>query len=84
MNSITLTELCAIIGEALDECLEPSYWVKAEISSLSERGGHMYLELVDGKSAKVRATCWAGNNELLMAYFEPRQGRRSIRAWRCW
>lgn len=75
MNSITLTELCAIIGEALDECLEPSYWVKAEISSLSERGGHMYLELVDGKSAKVRATCWAGNNELLMAYFESETGQ---------
>lgn len=75
MNSITLTELCAIIGEALDECLEPSYWVKAEISSLSERGGHMYLELVDGKSAKVRATCWAGNKELLMAYFESETGQ---------
>ena len=75
MTSITLTELCAIIGEALDECLEPSYWVKAEISSLSERGGHMYLELVDGKSAKVRATCWAGNKELLMAYFESETGQ---------
>lgn len=75
MTSITLTELCAIIGEALDECLAPSYWVKAEISSLSERGGHMYLELVDGKSAKVRATCWAGNKELLMAYFESETGQ---------
>ena len=35
----------------------------------------MYLELVDGKSAKVRATCWAGNNELLMAYFESETGQ---------
>lgn len=86
MNSITLTELCAIIGEALDECLEPSYWVKAEISSLSERGGHIYLELVDNHqspttnhqspvASKMRATCWAGNKELLMAYFESETGQ---------
>lgn len=70
METLTLTELCALIGEALDDSLAPSYWVKAEISSLSIKGGHMYLELVDGKSAKMRATCWAGTQELLTAYFE--------------
>ena len=57
MTRYSLSELCALIGEALDEGLAGSYWVKAEISSLSERGGHMYLELVEGKSAKMRATC---------------------------
>ena len=75
MTPITLTELCAIIGEVLDDSLAPSYWVKAEISSLSERGGHLYMELVDGKSAKVRATCWAGNKELLLAYFASETGQ---------
>jgi exodeoxyribonuclease VII large subunit len=49
--------------------------VKAEISSLSERGGHLYLDLVEGKAAKMRATCWAGNKELLMAYFEAETGQ---------
>ena len=74
MAPLTLTELCGLIGEALEESLAPSYWVKAEISSLSERGGHMYLELVDAPSsrgrgtAKMRATCWAGNKEMLLAY----------------
>lgn len=75
METLTLTELCALIGEALDDSLAPSYWVKAEISSLSIKGGHMYLELVDGKSAKMRATCWAGTQELLTAYFESETGQ---------
>ena len=76
MTRYSLSELCALIGEALDEGLAGSYWVKAEISSLSERGGHMYLELVEGKSAKMRATCWAGTKEMLMAYFESETGQK--------
>lgn len=76
MEPLKLSELCALIGEALDESLEPSYWVQAEISSLSEKGGHLYLELVEDKKAKVRATCWAGNKEMLMAYFEAETGQR--------
>lgn len=75
MKSYTLSELCNEIGEALDECLASSYWVKAEINSLSEKGGHMYLELVEGKNAKMRATCWAGTKELLTAYFESETGQ---------
>ena len=82
MAPLTLTELCRLIGEALEDNLASSYWVKAEISSLSERGGHMYLELVDtppsggrGATAKMRATCWAGTKELLMAYFEAETGQ---------
>ena len=92
----TLSELCAEIGEVLGEGLAPSYWVQAEISSLSEKGGHLYLELVEsggstrqqafssrgltangqGLIAKLRATCWAGTKELLMAYFEAETGQR--------
>ncbi len=75
MASLTLTELCALIGEALDDSLAPSYWVRAEISSLSVKGGHMYLDLVDGKTAKMRATCWAGTREMLSAYFESETGQ---------
>ena len=76
MTRYTLSELCALIGEALDNSLAPTYWVQAEISSLSEKGGHMYLELVEGKNAKMRATCWAGTKELLTAYFESETGQR--------
>lgn len=76
MASLTLSQLCELIGEALDDSLAPSYWVKAEISSLSEKGGHMYLELIEGKEAKMRATCWAGTKEMLMAYFESETGQK--------
>ena len=76
MLQYTLSELCNEIGEVLSGSLAPSYWVKAEISSLSEKGGHMYLELVEGKKAKMRATCWAGTKELLTAYFEAETGTR--------
>jgi len=76
MTALTLTELCALIGEALDESLAPSYWVKAEISSFSLKGGHMYLELIEGKTAKMRATCWSGTQEMLMAYFESETGQK--------
>ena len=76
MRSYTLSELCNEIGEVLSEGLAPSYWVRAEISSLAVKGGHMYLDLVDGKTAKMRATCWAGTKELLMAYFESETGQR--------
>ena len=76
METLKLSELCALIGEALDESLAPTYWVQAEIGSLSEKGGHLYLELVEDKNAKMRATCWAGNKELLMAYFETETGQR--------
>ena len=91
MNTfITLSQLCAEIEDALSDSLQPTYWVQAEISSLSKKGGHLYLELVESRktkdrgyaaqsanlSAKLRATCWAGTNELLMAYFESETGQR--------
>ncbi len=76
MTTLTLTELCGLIGEVLDNSLSGSFWVKAEISSLSSKGGHLYLELVDGKTAKMRATCWSGTQEMLMAYFESETGQR--------
>ena len=85
----TLSQLCAEIEDALAECLQPTYWVQAEISSLSEKGGHLYLELVESSasapkqlfgrselSAKMRATCWSGTREMLMAYFEAETGQR--------
>ena len=81
MRSYTLSELCNEIGEVLSESLAPSYWVRAEISSLSVKGGHMYLELVESAKsqlpiAKMRATCWAGTQELICTYFESETGQR--------
>lgn len=49
--------------------------MKAEVNSLSRKNGHLYLELIDGSSAKMRATCWSGTQEMLMAYFESETGQ---------
>lgn len=84
METLTLTELCLLIGKTLERHLDRNYWVQAEVSSLSQRGGHLYLELIESQgpqknsqklTAKMRATCWAGTQELLMAYFEAETGQ---------
>ena len=72
----TLSELCAEISDVLNGGLASTYWVQAEISSLSEKGGHLFFELAEGKQAKMRATCWSGTQELLTAYFEEETGQR--------
>ena len=75
MATLTLTELCVLIGDALDNCLAGSYWVKAEVNSIYRKNGHLYLELIDGGTAKMRATCWSGTQEMLTAYFESETGK---------
>ena len=74
MSSVSLSELCHLIGGVLYEGLPESYWVRAEIASLQVRGGHAYLELVEKSdtgilSAKARATCWSSVYSMLAAYF---------------
>lgn len=84
----TLSQLCEQIEEALSFQLENTYWVQAEISSLSEKSGHLYLELIESEeqhgkrktnrtilAAKMRAMCWQGNKEMLLAYFQAETGQ---------
>ncbi len=71
----SLSELCRYMAEALEMTMPDLYWVRAEISSLSERGGHAYFELVEKAKqggvfeAKIRAICWANIYNLLKPYF---------------
>ncbi len=79
MFSLSLTELCSRIEEVICDSLQPTYWVRAEIASLTTRGGHGYWELVEkGQSgilsAKVRATCWSSIYGMLQAYFREQTG----------
>ena len=77
MTSLSLSELCAYIEDTLTMELADAYWVRAEIASLQERGGHAYLELIEKAEndpsqallAKVRATCWANTYQRLKAAF---------------
>ena len=75
-----LSQLCDEVQAVLGECLQPTYWVEAEISSLSDRG-HCYLELVEKSenglfAAKVRATCWQSTWRMLRAYFLEETGQQ--------
>ncbi len=71
----SLSELCICMASALETSMPDLYWVKAEISSLSERSGHAYFELVEKAKqggvfeAKIRAVCWASTYNLLKPYF---------------
>ena len=61
------------------ECLPETYPVQAEIASLSEKGGHLYLDLVEKAdrglmAARMRATCWQQRWGMLRAYFEQETG----------
>lgn len=68
-DSISLRELMLLVREAIEDGLPSTYWVRAEIASLSAKpGGHCYLELID-QGARVRANCWANMWTLLSHYF---------------
>ena len=49
MKTYSLYELNTLVKEAIEGTLTDEYRVEAEISDLSERGGHCYLELVEKK-----------------------------------
>ena len=61
MKQYTLLELCSCIDEALSMELNDTYWVRAEIASLTERG-HCYMELVE--KAKNNAIAQAPQTDL--------------------
>ena len=80
MKQYSLSELCQNIEEVLAEEFASTYWVRAEVASLSVRG-HCYMELVEKAStkniaAKVRATCWQQIYGILSPYFEVETGQK--------
>lgn len=80
MTSLSLSELCVLLDEQLQQSFPSTYWVRAEIAQLTDKG-HCYLELVEKAdrgifAAKMRATCWSNTWQLLSAYFLQETGRR--------
>lgn len=80
MPSLTLSELCALLDEQIQQAFPATYWVRAEIAQLTDRG-HCYLELVEKKdggmfAARMRATCWSNTWQLICAYFMQETGKR--------
>ncbi len=78
MKQYTLSEICDFIGQLIAMETE-TYWVRAEIASVNEKGGHCYLDLVEKAetgllAAKLRATCWQNVYAMLRPYFEQETG----------
>ena len=62
MTPYTLTQLIACIDQSLAILSSQTFWVRAEIASLTRKNGHGYMELVEKApngqlAAKIRATC---------------------------
>ena len=81
MKIYSLAEFCAQISDELDRSFSETYWVRCEIASLSEKSGHLYMDLVEKGQrglfvARQRATCWNGRQQMLQAYFEQETGNR--------
>lgn len=75
MQELSLSELNFQIKKTIEEQLDASYWVVAEIAQVQvNSSGHCYLELVqkeeDKVVAKARATIWAYSYRNISAWFE--------------
>lgn len=81
MTNYTLSEICKLISVCIKEFAYDSFWVTAEINSISTRGGHCYMELIekqngtDNITAKMRAICWANTYYSLSHYFQQQTGK---------
>jgi exodeoxyribonuclease VII large subunit len=80
-RGLSLTELLQRVSAAVENAFPRAEWVRIEISSLTSRNGHMYLDAVDrdesGKElSKSRATIWRGQAEKLGEKFFKATGAR--------
>ncbi len=82
---LSLSELNALVKDAVEYTLPDAYWVRAEVASVHESRGHCYMELtetIDSKGkggtlvAQARACCWAGTWMRLSPKFQSVTGER--------
>ena len=80
VRSYTLAEFCSLIEDELQQSFPRTYWVRAEIAQLTDKG-HCYLELVEKGAnglfaAKIRATCWNNTWQLIKVFFAEETGKQ--------
>ncbi|WP_294947622.1 exodeoxyribonuclease VII large subunit [Sulfurivirga sp.] len=78
-TAMSLSQLLAHVGQAVQAALPQAVWVRAEIAELSQRRGHVYLDLVetaeDGTEiARSRALIWKSQAKVLLEKFEQATG----------
>ena len=81
IHPLTLYELNSLVGDAISITLPGEYWVQAELASVSVRGGHCYLELIQkdewGTTPVARASgkCWRNTYARIIPKFESETGQ---------
>lgn len=83
MEPLSLYELNSVVRGTLEQTLDESYWVVAELSEVRVAGnGHCYVEFVEKEErsgmmvAKARGNIWKNTYNLLAPYFEQETGQR--------
>lgn len=81
-SRLTLLALNTLIRRTIEQQLDGSYWVQAELAEVRENRGHCYMEFVqkadDGNSivARCRGQVWANTWALLRPHFERATGQQ--------
>jgi exodeoxyribonuclease VII large subunit len=78
-KGIALTELLGRVKGVIDEGFPKPEWVRAEISELRGKNGHLYLTLCEGNQsgdilAQVKGVIWRNRAEGITAKFEEATG----------
>ncbi len=79
-QAVSLLELNQLIKSALDDNLQPYYWIIAEIGELKQAAqGHAYLDLVEKSGnrilAKTRANIWSYSYRTIAGRFQAVTGQ---------
>ena len=78
-KGISLSALINKANAAVTAALSQSVWIKAEITELNNRNGHLYLTLAESVAgqqvAQARAILWANQAVRLLAQFETVTGQ---------
>jgi len=81
MNALTLFQLNQKVREVVEEMLYEPLWIQAELSSVSTRNMHCFIELVqkspEGNTfiAKARGQIWSNKWAFIRPYFERTTGQ---------
>ena len=82
-KGIALTELLGRVKGVIDEGFPRAVWVRAEISELRGKNGHLYLTLCERNDqgdnlAQTKGIIWRNRAENLTAKFEGSQDERGM------
>lgn len=75
VSPVTISQFSAFIKQTLDKYCPNQFWICGEIYSMSERGGHCYIDLVekaadlDDLVARIRCNIWRWNWEKISSKF---------------